>query len=459
MVPMVRPRIAVSYVLRHTHNIILKIIFRQRAQKQKKRTMKILIISPSKGLYDSQSEGYNGAGWVASLQQHLEKEQDVELALVFVTPTPLQKEKRGNTMYYPVHIPDRSGLKKLYYYWQGYKKDVFDKSIVNPLKEVINDFAPDVIHIFGTESNLAYIIDETDIPCVVHLQGLLCAVSNISYPAGMSENDFMSITDRREFWLRNGIVFNNRRMKVAAEREKEHLKRCRYIIGRTQFDKEIAELYNPGVQYFHVEEVLRTPFYNAGKWKYKGGKLKIVSTLSPTIYKGFDVVLKAAKALQETGIDFEWNIIGINGNHKIIKMIEKSCGLCSAKMNINYLGIKRPEEMIEILHNATIYVNPSYIDNSPNSLCEALYLGVPTIATNVGGIPTMMNYDEKYMASPVVPHSLAVRILALYKEIDSGKYINSLAPMAQERHNPVTIINNLKNAYRTIINDIKHVHI
>lgn len=412
--------------------------------------MKVLIISPSKGLYDSQSSGYNGVGWVAALQQYLEKERDIELALAFVTPTLLQKEKRGNTMYYPVHIPDRGGFKKLYYYWQGYKKDVFDKSIVNPLKEVINDFAPDVIHIFGTESNLAYIIDETDIPCVIHLQGLLCAVSNISYPAGVSENDFMSITDIREFWLRNGLVFNNRRMKVSAEREKEHLKRCRYIIGRTQWDKEIAELYNPSVQYFHVDEVLRTPFYNAEKWKYNGGKLRIVSTLSPTIYKGFDIVLKAAQAMQESGVDFEWNIIGINGNHKIIGMIEKSCGLCSAKLNINYLGIKRPEEMIEILHNATMYVHPSYIDNSPNSLGEAQYLGMPTIATNVGGIPTLMDYNDKYMASPVVPHSLAARILALYKEVKEGNYVNTLSKIAQERHNPGKIIESLKSTYKTI---------
>lgn len=418
--------------------------------------MRLLILSPSKGLYDSQTVGYNGVGWVASLQQYIEKEQDIELALAFVTPTPLQKEKRGNTMYYPVHIPDRSGLKKLYYYWQGYKKDVFNKSIVNPLKEVINDFAPDIIHIFGTESNLAYIIDEIDIPCVVHLQGLLCAVSNISYPAGMSENDFMSIADRREFWLRNGIVFNNRRMKIAAEREKEHLKRCRYIIGRTQFDKEIAELYNPNIQYFHVDEVLRPQFYNAEKWKYNGGKMRLVSTLSPTIYKGFDIVLKASKVLRESGVDFEWSIIGINDGHKIIRIIEKATGLSSKELNIKYLGIKTPEEIIEILQGSTMYVHPSYIDNSPNSLGEAQYLGVPTIATNVGGIPTIMNYQHQYMAPPVAPHSLAARILSLDNELKSRTYKNTLMHIAEERHCINNIIKDIKEAYRNIINSNKH---
>lgn len=29
--------------------------------------MKVLILSPTKGLYDSQTGGYNGVGWLASL--------------------------------------------------------------------------------------------------------------------------------------------------------------------------------------------------------------------------------------------------------------------------------------------------------------------------------------------------------------------------------------------------------
>lgn len=417
--------------------------------------MKLLIISPSKGLYDSQSSGYNGVGWVAALQHYLEKESDIELALTFVSSDSAQKEKRGSTLYYPIHIPNRRPVQKLYYYWKGYKTEEFDKSIVGPLKDVISDFNPDIIHIFGTESNLGYIIGETDVPCIVHLQGLLCAVSNVCYPIGISERNLQLITDKREFWIRNGIIFNNRRMKVSVEREKEHLKSCKYVIGRTQWDKEIVELYNPNVQYFHVDEVLRQPFYHARKWKYKGGKLIIVSTLSPTIYKGFDVVLKTAKVLKECDIDFEWNIIGINREHKIIRVIEDSIGLISSDLNVCYLGVKLPEELIRVLLDSTMYVHPSYIDNSPNSLGEAQYLGVPTIATNVGGIPTIMNYEEKYMASPVVPHSLAVRILNLYKEIVSGGYTRELIGIAQGRHNPQTIIRDLKNVYKKVVEDNK----
>lgn len=416
--------------------------------------MKLLIISPSKGLYDSQSSGYNGVGWVASLQQYLEKEQDIELAMAFVTPAPLQKEKRGNTMYYPIHIPDRSGLKKLYYYWQGYKKDVFDKSIVILLKEVIEDFSPDIIHIFGTESNLGYIIGETDVPCVVHIQGILSTVLNVYFPLGLNVKSFVTPTNIREYWFRNGIVFNYNRMVLAAEREKAFIRKSKYIIGRTEFDKQFSRLYNSDIKYFHVDEILRDEFYKCAKWNFREGKLRLVSTLSPTIYKGIDIVLKTASILKECDLDFEWTIIGINKKNSIVSKIERYNNLFAEDLSVSFAGIRTAQEIVGILQESTIYVHPSYIDNSPNSLCEAQYIGMPTIATNVGGIPTIMNYQEEFMESPIVPHSLASKIISLHQKIIRGEYESTLNHLAIQRHNPFIIIKKLKDVYSKILSSV-----
>lgn len=416
--------------------------------------MKVLILSPTKGLYDSQSDGYNGVGWVASLQQYIEKEQDIELAMAFVTPAPLQKEKRGNTMYYPIHIPDRSGLKKLYYYWQGYKKDVFDKSIVILLKEVIEDFSPDIIHIFGTESNLGYIIGETDVPCVVHIQGILSTVLNVYFPLGLNVKSFVTPTNIREYWFRNGIVFNYNRMVLAAEREKAFIRKSKYIIGRTEFDKQFSRLYNSDIKYFHVDEILRDEFYKCAKWNFREGKLKLVSTLSPTIYKGIDIVLKTASILKECDVDFEWTIIGINKKNSIVSKIERYNNLFAEDLSVSFAGIRTAQEIVAILQESTIYVHPSYIDNSPNSLCEAQYIGMPTIATNVGGIPTIMNYQEEFMESPIVPHSLASKIISLHQKIIRGEYESTLNHLAIQRHNPFIIIKKLKDVYSKILSSV-----
>jgi glycosyltransferase involved in cell wall biosynthesis len=415
--------------------------------------MKVLILSPTKGLFDSQTSGYNGGGWVASLQRYIENDDEIELAMAFVSSQKLSKEKRGKTIYYPIFVEEKSVLQKLYYYRCGYKKDVFDKTIIQSIKGIIEDFVPDIIHIFGTESNFAYIVDGTDIPIIIHLQGLLCASSNIYYPSGLSKRNFMSLTNLREFWLSNGVVFNHNRMKIAAEREKFFLRKCKYIMGRTEWDREISKLYNPNVHYFHVDEVLRPEFYMADKWQFQGGKLRLVSILSPTLYKGFDIVLKTSNVLKEVGIEFEWNVIGISKSHKLISVFEKSYGLYSDELNINYLGRKQADEIIAILQNSTIYVHPSYTDNSPNSLCEAQYLGVPTIATNVGGIPTLMDYRQEYMSALVDSHSLAVKILNLYNVILNEEYVNPLTEMAIKRNNPKIIVERLKEVYHYIISD------
>lgn len=416
--------------------------------------MKVLILSPTKGLYDSQTSGYNGVGWVASLQYYLERESDIELAMAFVSHVELPKEKRGNTIYYPLFIPKRTGLSKLYYYWHGYKKDVFDDSIKNPIQNVINDFSPDIIHIFGTESNLGYIIGETDVPCVVHIQGILSTVLNVYFPLGLNVKSFVTPTNIREYWFRNGIVFNYNRMVLAAEREKAFIRKSKYIIGRTEFDKQFSRLYNSDIKYFHVDEILRDEFYKCAKWNFREGKLKLVSTLSPTIYKGIDIVLKTASILKECDVDFEWTIIGINKKNSIVSKIERYNNLFAEDLSVSFAGIRTAQEIVAILQESTIYVHPSYIDNSPNSLCEAQYIGMPTIATNVGGIPTIMNYQEEFMESPIVPHSLASKIISLHKKIIRGEYESTLNHLAIQRHNPFIIIKKLKDVYSKILSSV-----
>lgn len=413
--------------------------------------MKVLIISPSKGLYDSQSDGYNGVGWVASLQQYLEKEQDIELAMAFVTPAPLQKEKRGNTMYYPIHIPDRSGLKKLYYYWQGYKKDVFDKSIVILLKEVIEDFSPDIIHIFGTESNLGYIIGETDVPCVVHIQGILSSVVDVYYPPGFNGKNFKSIKYLREYWLRNGIVFNYQRMRCAAKREREFLSTTNYFIGRTEWDKQLSTLYNPKASYYHVDEILRPYFYEAKKWQNpQSKKIILLSTISSNTYKGLDLILKTASILKSLDIDFRWKVIGINNNY-FTRIIEKKLQIFHDAVNINYLGIKDVEEIICSLQQATMYIHPSHIDNSPNSLCEAQYLGLPCIATNVGGVSTIMYNNTEYLIPANDAYLLASKIITLQSTLSKRIDVTVNHERVIERHSPKRVICSLKEAYAEIL--------
>jgi glycosyltransferase involved in cell wall biosynthesis len=58
-------------------------------------------------------------------------------------------------------------------------------------------------------------------------------------------------------------------------------------------------------------------------------------------------------------------------------------------LNLNYkvlfLGKKNHEEIVEVLNSTDIFVNPSYVEGLPHSVLEAGSIGIPIIASNVGG--------------------------------------------------------------------------
>ena len=61
---------------------------------------------------------------------------------------------------------------------------------------------------------------------------------------------------------------------------------------------------------------------------------------------------------------------------------------------VKFLGSLDASEMMKRYLNAGVYVIPSIIENSPNSLGEAMLLGMPCVAANVGGIASLAE-DEK----------------------------------------------------------------
>jgi len=107
------------------------------------------------------------------------------------------------------------------------------------------------------------------------------------------------------------------------------------------------------------------------------------------------------------------------------------------------------------LCNSNFYIHPSYIENSPNSVCEAMALGMPIISTNVGGINSLINDKfEGLLVQEGEPYSLAAAIIEL---INNYEYAKLLAKNARERainrHDPPKIKKQLLDIYKTILSE------
>lgn len=420
--------------------------------------MRILWLSMNSGLYqdiNKPNASYNGGGWISSLQKLVEAAEENVLALAFISHTPLKKIVQNRTVYYPIYEKASNKIQKIIQYHGGYKH-INSKKYLSQINDVIEDFKPDIIHLFGLENQLSSVLEQHKVPVVVHLQGLLAPYDNAFFPVDFNKSSFLFPFTVREWIYRNGYIFAKNSIHVRGKREYDLFKKMRYAMGRTEWDYQISQLLSKDSLYFHVDEILRDPFYlNAGKWECPNtSEFKIVSTISNTIYKGLDLILKAACLLKkQTDINFKWQVIGISNQDAIVRFFERKLKINSSEVGVEYLGVLKENDLCDALLDSHMYVHPSYIDNSPNSLCEAQLLGMPVIGTFVGGIPSLINHNETGILVPAnAPFELAYYLKTCYIEKENMKRMGRMAYLtACQRHNKNRVLRSLLDTYLNVL--------
>lgn len=408
--------------------------------------MRVLWFSITPSLFDPRTNQHNGGGWIASLEQIVRRMRQVELGVAFNYSGDSPKQVVDGVAYYPIPIKPSS--------WMGrIKQRSKQQKDLQQYLAIIADFKPDIIQIFGSENDFGIICQHTRIPVVIHMQGCLPPYHNALFPVGMNTYDFF-FTKGLSWHYRLMGILSDRSFRKRAEREVETIRHCRYFMGRTEWDKGLIELFNPQAAYFHCEEALRDSFLNAGKrWEVSPeGRVRIISVISNPWYKGMDLILKTARLLHRfTDLPFDWNVYGVQD----VRFYERKYGIRAEGVNVRIMGTATKDELVDALCGSTCYVHPGYIENSPNSLCEAQLLGVPVLATHVGGIPSLVRDGETGILFPAnAPYRLAVLIKRLANDKDLAASLGRNArEQALRRHDPEKIGQTIRAVYTQILSE------
>ncbi|VAW21235.1 hypothetical protein MNBD_BACTEROID01-1649 [hydrothermal vent metagenome] len=390
-----------------------------------------------------------GGGWISSLEEAVLKYTTLKLAVSFFTDTYVGSFRLDNVHYYPVCNVSKQKL--------GRRVDRLFNTIylerdLQSLIKVVKQFNPDVIHIHGTEQHYGLIQKYIkDIPVIISVQGNLTVYSE-KYFSGISKKVFIRHISLYNFLTQQNPVFQYYRMKKRAKNEQEILKITKNIAGRTNWDRSIARIFSPGGSYHVVNEIMRPAFYKKAWGKKRGGKLILMTTTSSPAYKGFEVILKTAIILKQLGLPFEWRVAGLSPHTKNVKIAEKWLKVKSDKISINFLGTLDSDKLINNLLQSDIYIQVSHIENSPNSVCEAMLLGMPVIASAVGGTASLIEDGENGMLyQDGECYSLAGTIVKLHED---NNLCQSIAKSAYEashkRHDPQKVVKELTDAYTVL---------
>ncbi|HYE74173.1 MAG TPA: glycosyltransferase family 4 protein, partial [Blastocatellia bacterium] len=138
-------------------------------------------------------------------------------------------------------------------------------------------------------------------------------------------------------------------------------------------------------------------------------KLVCAGRLYPT--KGQDVLIRAVALLKEKGLDARVEFLGCGPEEDNLKSLASSLGI---KDQCQFLGALPPYEVLSHLKAATVSVVPSRIDNNPLVVIESLSLGIPVVASGVGGIlESMTDGREGFLVAPDDHIALAEKLSAL----------------------------------------------
>lgn len=387
-------------------------------------------------------------GWQDSLE-NIVKNSGIELVVAFTSTLNKGTSVVDGVIYEPINL-NFSFLdkQKSHFSW-----DLEKKEILKQAKHIIAKHNPDLIHVFGCEWPFGLIAKETDIPVVLHIQGSIVPYNNALYPPNYNEStmyESMGWNLRRRFSFWRSMKKDDTRLTM----EKEVWESVSNYMGRTDWDYALSKVLNPQSSYYHVEEALRPVFLNTDKkWMCNdSNKLILFSTGCTSFWKGPDMMLKTAKILKELDIEFEWQVAG-NMKDEIKRVVEHHEKSTFESNHIKILGFLSPEEIIERLCLCSMYVHTAYIENSPNSICEAQYLGVPIVSTNVGGISSLVNDKEEGKLVPANdPWQMAYAIISIWKDKSlQNKFSEKSIERAHKRHDPENILKQLMDCYQSIL--------
>lgn len=400
-----------------------------------------------------------GGGWMVDLSMQLSNAKDCELAIAFpIDKSNVQLQYSLHEKIVGIGIPmEKNSLK-------------IDYDVIEQYEKVINKFKPDVIHIWGTEYAHTYCAVKAceNLGCInraiISIQGLVSVYARHFW--GYIDKRKECFSSLRDILKRNTLKKQQKYFEIRGNFEKEALKKIKYVIGRTDWDKACVQQINPNVKYFFCNETLRKSFYNR-KWNIdECMKHSIFVSQCQYPIKGLHMLLEAMPKILErypnahiftTGrpkLDLGWKETLKLTSYEIYlkKLIEKN----NLKQHITFLGELDEVEMCNQYCKSHVFVSPSSIENSPNSVGEAMLLGVPVVSSDVGGVKNMLEHNKDgYIYPADEPYMIAHYVCNIFDDDDKAIEFSKNAYLhASMTHNGQKNLETLLNIYSKIIKNI-----
>jgi len=393
-----------------------------------------------------------------TLAKALVKSGRVELSIATNVPGAVwRKERIHDVQYYAIPMPkSKVDGRRL------------PPSLIHDYQRVEEDFQPDVIHIHGTEYYHGLLTGRGYLKCptVISIQGIIDAYQR-HYWGNISVGKLLTTRTLRDWVRMDGLIEQKVKWLRRAKWEREIFATNSAFIGRTVWDRAHTRRLSPKSQYYHCDELIRQSFYNALWDISKINRHSIFASSASYPIKGFHVLIKAVVLLRRefpditvrmplariyptlSGLKRFWKNCRSVGYAKYLTDLVRANGL---EKQIIPLPDLNAGGMTEEFLKSHVFVLPSLIENSPNSLAEAMLVGTPSVASFVGGVPSMAKDSESTLFFSSGDEAvLAEQIRRIFLDDDLARRLSVRArEAARARHSKDKIISDMLEIYESV---------
>lgn len=331
--------------------------------------------------------------------------------------------------------------------------------VVKEYCAVIQSVSPDLIHFHGSEYHYGLLQAGNclNVPAVLSIQGLMSECARV-YFGGLSLREIFSAHTLGEIRYRSGIWGGWRQFGRRARVENTIIMGMQHVIGRTRWDRAHVKAINSKVTYYYCDELLRPVFYRTERERENIQKFSIFTPSASYPLKGFHILLKAVALLKEEfpGITIhlaDSQSIHVKASGGYYRFLHKMIVDLQLTDCIEWIGPQDGAGMAKALATAHVFSLPSLIENSSNSLAEAMLVGVPSTVSLAGGLTSRVKDLSTALCFPAGDHVLlaeCIRMLFMDDDLAQGLARNA-QEVARKRHDYAVVSNDLLSIYQAII--------
>jgi glycosyltransferase involved in cell wall biosynthesis len=324
---------------------------------------------------------------------------------------------------------------------------------------VVDEFSPDLFHVWGTESFWGLLTARKfiKVPSVLDMQGLHSAIAKV-YHGGLNISEQMACIGLKEI-LKGSMIFQEaRKYQKWGVVEEEIINRHQFIIVQSNWMESQVKRINGSIQLFFNARILRKPFYKSKAWIPKNKKVVFCSVAYPSPFKGLHVAFRAIALLKKKYPNIEIRIAGLLQKNGIrqdgyIRWLNQQIDKLDIRSNVVWLGGLNANQVIQELLDSEAMILPSFIENCSNTLQEAMMIGLPVVSSYVGGLPSLAKDEESILFfSPGDEIMCAFQLERLLMDHALTRRISKTArEIAFNRNNQEVTVNKQYEIYRKVI--------